>query len=394
MRTTYRRKTLREDPWLMGMLLVTAVSMAFFAVLYGMRLRLRMKDVPPLSLVKTAYQRDPFARQKYPPELLENAVQYFVQVEPDSLFEVKRSPNLPKLYADEKGCTAYSILRNFPVPLPSRFVEDGFEWRRYHASPGDNGCPLHHGVYIGRPAKSKPDWLYRIDYLPDSDEVKLTLADKHGTVQYEQRLAVFRRYSPIFGELRMGLQPQEYRQELLLALTPFAEKQIGNSQTRDETIFWERGYGEDEWYYWHRGHDLMLMQNEAQLEPMAVAADAHPNVYRFGTGKVDFGPRVMTHVQAWQDSRFFAISYLTISRHDIDKTKPTILPEVHMIVFSKDSLDIESCGERLIPLGDMEKDFMRGSVRIKRIVFQPQPRTCPKPRLVLDNGRILEEKGI
>lgn len=207
---------------------------------------------------------------------------------PRSLIAVEREHNLYNPWQDGKAATSCenAIKRHYPVLLPPRFTEDGYEWRNYHFSD----APCNTLLYVGTPGLSKqPDYHYKITQDRRSN-IYLILSNTKGKPLFQEAFPMTRDSN--------GLLKSGYTQTLNRAFAQMTGSNGGPEQQIDNEYVFARAEAPAKSESLSRGCDW---------QPVAGRA----NTFQWGTGRINWRGQSLLRPQTFCSANMVGVVHLS-----------------------------------------------------------------------------------
>lgn len=311
------------------------------------------------------------------PTLTENVTKF----DKNALIEVQREPNIhnPWDVADIYYQWHSANNRFFPIILPPRYLEKGYEWRNYSYGSPDNNM-----FYIGTPSDKKPNFLYQINNDGDTAiDLKITDLTTHKN-RYQQILAVFPADNSenAKGERIAGLQPEGYRDLLNQAFEPLADKI--NTQWFDEEYVFNKS---------NLPSTPDTLVKGCVWQPLD-----RKNLYQWGKARIDFRTRWLLQPVTYCSDKYVAVAYLShslqVSEHG-QKVEFSNDGAIYVLIFDRQTLQPFNGGETsvFIPWEQLE-DYQAGKLRLDKILVNQSKDPNNPIELVFNDGKKLSYPGL
>lgn len=274
-----------------------------------------------------------------------------------TLLEVKLAKNLHNSwgYGNQGGRlhAVYTFDHTFPVVLPPRYLENGYEWRAYKSfNLGSNSL-----FWVGVPSDKQADYVYevtddgkyhiKINIFPKSDPQRM---------MYQQRLVV----KPL-NAYALNVAPSNYGDELQGVFANMAD---------EKATEWGGGR-----YHFHspslsslhphiHPNDLTLRQGCEWTK------SDRQDVYQWGKARINWNGRELKHAKTFCSDKLVAVAYL-LERDEVERggiVKKVIDYRLLVNVFDKETLTPFDGGylETYID-HDIKDSLVAGTIDIKEI---------------------------
>ncbi|UOP04289.1 hypothetical protein [Conchiformibius kuhniae] len=280
------------------------------------------------------------------------------------LVSVNRDRNLYNPWAEknaEATCET-AVRRDYPVMLPPRFAEDGYEWRNYQHS--DAACNTL--LYVGTPGLSKkPDLDYRVAQDHRSN-VYLLLVNKKGEELFKHT------FTPDTG----GVTDTAYTDILNQGFAKMVDNPTPNQLLDGEYVFAKAAMPQ-------QGDTLM---RGCAWKPVG----SNGNTFQWGTGRINWRGQSLIRPENFCSKTHVGVAHL--SRHpQAHLTGNAIDNRLYIKLFRGADLKPLECGAVSLPLdGSDAEAWQAGQLQAESIDIHPaQTDGCIGIKVKLNDGRTL-----
>ncbi len=283
----------------------------------------------------------------------------------NSLIKVERDFDLFNPWA-QKGTTisCESLSKqHYPVLLPPRFLEDGYEWRNYQH--GDGVC--NNLLYVGTPYQGKPaDIFYKI-WQDRRSNIYLMMSNQADQALFNESFTMTRDNN--------GLAKSDYAKQL----------KTGFSHLIDDDSAPEAD------------QEYIFTKAETPTAPDTLPAGctwqsvkARPNTYQWGTGRINFRGQSIVKPYTFCSDKHAGVVHLSMDIQAAAKGKTNTMEQrLHIKLFNAHTLKPLQCGSVSIPLSASETlAWQSGQLKAENIYLDPlKAEGCLNVSVKLSNGR-------
>ena len=318
-------------------------------------------DDSMLPSAKTAPEAPAPARQNVPAASLG-------ALNRQTLIAVNRDRNLYNPWAEKEAeatCET-AIRRDYPVLLPPRFSEDGYEWRNYQHS--DAACNTL--LYIGTPGLSKkPDLDYRVAQ-DHRNNTYLLLVNQKGNELYTHT------FTPDSG----GVTDIAYIDTLNQGFAKMVDNPTPNQLLDGEYVFSKAAMP---------GQADILMRGCA-WKPV----NGRPNTYQWGTGRINWRGQALLRPENFCSKTHVGVAHLSphpqahLAGNAVDN-------RLYVKLFRGEDLKPVECGAVSLPLDSNDVDaWQSGQLQAESIhIATAAAGSCINVKVKLSDGRVLSSSG-
>lgn len=274
-----------------------------------------------------------------------------------TLLEVRLAKGLhnPWGYGNQGGRlhAVYTHDHTFPVVLPPRYLENGYEWRAYESF----NLGSHSLFWVGVPSDKHADYVYevaddgkyhiKINIFPKSDPQRM---------MYQQRLVI----EPI-NTSAVSVAPNDYGDELNGVFANMAD---------EKATEWGGGR-----YHFH-SPSLSSLHPHIRPDDLVLGEDCQwkktdrQDIYQWGKARINWQGRELKHAKTFCSDKLVAVAYL-LERDEVgdDKQLRKVIDERLLVnVFDKETLTPFDGGylETYIE-HDLKDGLVAGTIDIKEI---------------------------
>ncbi len=283
----------------------------------------------------------------------------------NSLIKVERDFDLFNPWA-QKGtpisCESLSK-QHYPVLLPPRFLEDGYEWRNYQH--GDGVC--NNLLYVGTPYQGRPaDIFYKI-WQDRRSNIYLMMSNQADQALFNESFTMTRDNN--------GLAKSDYAKQL----------KTGFSHLIDDDSAPEAD------------QEYIFTKAETPTAPDTLPAGctwqsvkARPNTYQWGTGRINFRGQSIVKPYTFCSDKHAGVVHLSMDIQAAAKGKTNTMEQrLHIKLFNAHTLKPLQCGSVSIPLSASETlAWQSGQLKAENIYLDPlKAEGCLNVSVKLSNGR-------
>lgn len=284
-----------------------------------------------------------------------------------SLIKVERDFDLFNPWA-QKGapisCESLSK-QHYPVMLPPRYLEDGYEWRNYQH--GDAVC--NNLLYIGTRYTGKPaDITYKI-WQDRRSNIYLMMSNQADQALFNESFTITRHEN--------GLDKSDYMKKLNEGFAhlidddsaPEADKEYVFSKAETPTL-------------------PDTLPAGCVMQPIRNRV----NTYQWGTGRVNFRGQSIVKPQTYCSQSHVGVVHLSVDVQAAAKGKTNTMEQrLHVKLFNASTLKPVQCGAVAIPLSASETlAWQAGQLKAELLQLDPLQTTgCLNVSVKLSNGRTL-----
>ena len=290
----------------------------------------------------------------------------------NSLIQVSRDFQIYNPWAQKDAkisCETFAKLA-YPVLLPPRFLEDGYEWRSYQH--GDGVC--NNLMYVGTPYHGKAaDIMYKI-WQDRRSNIYVLMSNRADQALYNDSFTITRDTNGL-------AKKADYIKTLNAG---FAHLIDDNSLPMAD--------GE---YVFSKAETPTQPDNLVAGCEMKAIKDRF-NTYQWGTGRVSFRGQSIIKPQTYCSSNHVSIAHLSSDVAQMAKgTANALENRLHIKLFNAKDLKPVSCGSVAIALSASETQaWNSGQLRAESVQISPAQSTgCLNVAVKLNNGRVVQNDG-
>lgn len=286
-----------------------------------------------------------------------------IALDPKTLIGVERVHDVynPWKQHDAIVSCETAIKRNYPILLPPRFLEEGYEWRNYQH--GDNIC--NNLIYVGTPNTNKNfDFKYKISQDPRSN-IYLIFSNKKEQPVFNETFAMSRDFN--------GLKENStYIQKLNSVFSRMVDDNA--MPLLDNEYTFTKAEVPTQVDILGRGCEMKALHR--------------PNLYQWGTGRVDFRGQSIAKVDTFCSKTHVAMTHLS---HDDTKSGDTWENKLHIKIFRGKDLKPLECGAISIALNEDEtRQFFSDNLKVEQLQINPDAeKGCLGASVLLSTGKTL-----
>lgn len=287
---------------------------------------------------------------------------------PSALISVERDVNLYNPWSELKppiSCEA-AIKRNYPVLLPPRFLEDGYEWRNYQH--GDDVCNTL--IYTGvRSQNQDSNFKYKITQDRRSN-VYLVFGNKNGQTLFNETFPMNREQN--------GLQKSDYAKKLNVGFAKMVDNN-GAERIDNEYVF---------------KNDMTLNHADTlgrgcEMKPIS----GKSNTYQWGeNGRINWRGQSVLNPQTFCSNEFAGVAHLSLN---VQSPVREMDNKLHIKLFRNKDLKPLACGAVSMGMsaGDIQLWVSR-QLQAESIRIEPAGEgNCMLIKVKLNDGRTLSGGG-
>lgn len=281
---------------------------------------------------------------------------------PNSQIALKRDFDLHNPWAQPTASASCetALKRKYPVLLPPRFLEDKYEWRNFEH--GSHIC--NNLMYVATPNSSTGDYNYTVKQDQRSN-IYLILSDKKEQVLFNETFPMSREDN--------GLTNKEYIKKLNSVFVRLVD---------DSSI--PLMDGEYTFTKAPAPNTPDILSKGCEMKPL----NNRPNVYQWGTGRVDFRGQSVEKINTFCSKTHVAMTHLS---HDDTQEGDVFENALHIKLFRSKDLRPVECGASSIALTKQQAvQIYTGELKIEQLNFTPENGVgCLKAGVKLSDGTSL-----
>lgn len=255
--------------------------------------------------------------------------------------------------------------QHYPVLLPPRFLEDGYDWRNYHH--GD--APCNNLLYVGMPHRGKvADIKYKI-WQDRRSNIYVMMSNQAEQALFHESFTMTRDTN--------GLKESNYIKQL----------NEGFSHLIDDDSIPES----DGEFVFSKAETPTLpdtLPEGCQWQPVKDRF----NTFQWGTGRINFRGQSIVKPATYCSKQHVSVVHLSMDVQAAAKGKTNTMEQrLHIKVFNAKDLKPLQCGAVAIPLSASETlAWQGGQLKAELVQLDPLQTTgCLNVSVKLSNGRVI-----
>lgn len=257
-----------------------------------------------------------------------------------SLIAVERDANLYNPWSDSKNQDCETrIKRHFPVLLPPRFSEHGYEWRNYQH--GEGVC--NNLIYVGtRGLSQTPGYHYKITQDRRSN-IYLLFSNNTGKSLFNEHFSITRESN--------GLQKSDYQNKLNAAFAKMVDAK-GSENIDNEYVFTKAPQPEK----------ADTLSSGCNWQPVKGQA----NTFQWGTGRINWRGQTLLRPQTFCSKNLVGVVHLAPPENGKNDNRLAVK------LFRGDDLKPVECGAQALNVQSTDAQaWLNGQLQASSLTVTP-----------------------
>lgn len=261
------------------------------------------------------------------------------------------------------------VKQNYPVLLPPRYLEDGYEWRNYQH--GDTTCNTL--LTVGTLTKQKQgDFRYKV-WQDRRSNIYVMMSNKQDNALFNEHFTITRDTN--------GLEKSDYAKKFNEQFAHMVDDQ-GKPEVDGEYVFSKA----------ETPNVADSLASGCALEPVK----NRPNTYRWGTGRVNFRGQSILQPQTFCSKKNVGMVHVSNDLQAAEQGQQKLLPRLFVKLFNAHNLKPIQCGAVSIPVNpSIAQAWQSGQLKAENIQIDPANTSgCLNIRVKLSNGTVLNNEQV